>query len=186
MPLDTVSIPFDQPRFRNLPLVYLYRDSSYVFYLQMVRQPDRYDAQKLEDWRTNYEQCLPSYLIKFAGHFDDEMGAIVSPPSSRPRLLDPYRAALLKKFPRALDLTDAFTDTSKPSSGLGTSFEHLVTAISYKPLGNEPALKSLVIVDDVLASGRTAAAVIQKLTDAGLPQNCQITVACALWVRDKN
>jgi hypothetical protein len=105
------------------------------------------------------------------------------PPSSRPELLIPYRNALLTQHREAIDLSARLAQKNPHvSAGEGASLEDMLAAMTYDRRGDEARLTSLVIVDDVLASGNTSAAVIQLLRDAGLSQECQITLGCPLWL----
>lgn len=132
------------------------------------------------------ERDYASRLVSFAAHFSEPMDVLVSPPSTRPELIVPYRQALSKKFPDAIDRTEAFTSDGSVSSTHGASYEELLASISYKPFGDESKLNSIVIVNDVLARGRTVAAIIHRLKEAELSPTCSITIACPLWVRRHN
>jgi orotate phosphoribosyltransferase-like protein len=51
--------------------------------------------------------------------------------------------------------------------------------------GGECGIKSLLIVDESVSSGRTIAAVLAHLRRAGLPKDCIVYVAAAAWLVDK-
>ena len=56
------------------------------------------------------------------------------------------------------------------------------TSSSIGPLDTSLEFKSLVIVDESLASGRTVAAMLHHLRQAGLPKDCVVYVAVAAYL----
>jgi len=122
-----------------------------------------------------------------AGHSRKEsVDAVVSPPTSFPHPPEPYREAIKKKFAKAVDLTERFTRSCDYSSGEEAAFDRMMEAVSYTPAGDEPQCRTLVIVDDIVSSGRTAALVVSKVRDAGLPVGARILVAAPLWLPRKS
>jgi hypothetical protein len=107
----------------------------------------------------------------------------VSPPSSRPELIEPYRAAFQTKFPDARDLSGLLTRDVDVRSGEGTSIQELAEAVSVGSLTDRASLHSLLIIDDVMAAGKSVTVVIRKLRQVGLPEACAVTIACPLWMR---
>jgi len=105
-----------------------------------------------------------------------EFDAVVSPPSSRSDAL-PYRLAI-NAHRGAHDLTANFSRRGEVRIGANdTTMKQAVAELSYSPDGTEAAITSLLIVDDVLASGRTVAAIVHHLLDAGMHPDCAVGVA---------
>lgn len=58
----------------------------------------------------------------------------------------------------------------------------MLGALSYRPTGQEKDFRRIVIVDDTFTTGTTAAAVVLLLRQHGLPDECEVTFACPLWL----
>jgi hypothetical protein len=122
-----------------------------------------------------YKNSLVKELENLGVKFD----AIASPKSDH---LDaePYRQAVLNGC-SVLDLTENFTRTGeKKAADTSTTLDDMMSEIVYAADGVESKLRSVLIVDDSIASGKTAAAMITKLRDAGLPPDARVVIAvCA-------
>jgi len=64
----------------------------------------------------------------------------------------------------------------KKATDAGT-VEEMVEEFDYKAGGDETDLKSVIIVDETLATGKTIAATLKHLRNAGMPQGCRIAIA---------
>jgi predicted amidophosphoribosyltransferase len=106
--------------------------------------------------------------------------AIVSPPSSRCDALA-FKDAIMRGK-QAYDFTANFNRHGKFKIGDDeTTRQQAFDELIYTPSGNEGAINSLLIVDESTATGKTVEAVLQHLRDAGLPDDCKVTVAT--WAR---
>ncbi len=63
-----------------------------------------------------------------------------------------------------------------------TTLDQVIEEYVYAPTGSEPTTKSLLILDETVGSGKTAAAILHHLRAAGLPSDCKVTIATALKV----
>lgn len=130
-----------------------------------------------------YRRSVPSFAGQLTRaladcHFD----AILSPPSSRADA-DAYRAAFATQHPTAMDLTNAFSRSGKVKSGPGTSLPELIADLAFSPPTGIGNCQTILIVDDVLGDGKTAAAIIERLKPH-VPRDATFTLACPLWVRN--
>lgn len=113
-----------------------------------------------------------------AGPFE----AIVAPTSGSPELIEPYFRALREKFPSLRDLS--------PFVARGGSVEASDSDVSTQDVKrdmnvgspNLDGISSLLFVDDVFGRGKTAAALLSSLHDAGLNAKCKMTVAVPLFM----
>jgi hypothetical protein len=108
--------------------------------------------------------------------------AIVSPPSNRAWLIEPYRNAIAAVHQEAIDLTDAFSRQGVGCGGKGAPLNELLANLCYNPCGREKDFRRVVIVDDAFNTGTTAAAIATLLRDHGVPEECEIIFACPLWL----
>lgn len=105
-----------------------------------------------------------------------EFDAVMSPPSSR-NDTKPYREAIAPNR-NVVDLSRNFTRKGSVKIGEDqTTLEQAIDELMYSPLGSEHTIKSLIIVDESIATGKTVAAVLHHLRGASLPSSCAITVA---------
>jgi hypothetical protein len=123
-----------------------------------------------------YQRDLTALVRQELPSFD----AIVTPPSCR-QDADPYRSAIAEDQ-NAMDLTSGFTRLNKYKAGdSNTTVEDMVMEFVYKGSGKEAEIKELLIVDESISSGKTVAAMLVRLREAGLPEDCRITVA--VWTK---
>ncbi len=110
------------------------------------------------------------------GNYD----AIVMAPSSRMDA-QPYFEKLL--ICGGTDCTSRFSKSSNLSAGVAsTTSQALADALDYAAVGDESGFDSILLVDDIFNTGKTIVALISKLRDAGLRNDCKITVAVPLLI----
>lgn len=109
--------------------------------------------------------------------------AVVSPPSKRADA-DVYRNEIVKGI-AVRDLTPGFSRKGKISAGTASSVAEVVDEFDYQPAGGESDIKSLLIVDESVSSGRTIAAVLDHLRRTGLSNDCIVCIAAAAWLVEK-
>jgi glutamine phosphoribosylpyrophosphate amidotransferase len=95
---------------------------------------------------------------------------------------EPYRQAITGKISTATDLTSRITRTGTTFAGQGATLQAVVAGLNYAPFGQECAIARLVVVDDTFTTGTTVAAIVEVLRKHGLPAECDVIVACPLWL----
>jgi hypothetical protein len=131
------------------------------------------------DVEQEYREDLPEAIRAF-GLLTAPISAdaIALVPSSR-TLSRPYADAIVDRFP--LDLSQFFRKADGVRAADCNDFEQLVAAISYSG-PRQDSLRSVVLVDDVFESGRSAAATILRLRGAGMPASATVSIAVGLRV----
>ena len=130
-------------------------------------------AREYHSMENIYGEMLAAAVAQKASDFD----AVVSPPSSR-QDADPYRRAVLRRNKLAADLTNNFSRKGEVRVGQdGITLEQAINEIIYVSDGNESRVRSLLIVDESVASGKTVAALLHHMRNAGLSSECRVTVA---------
>lgn len=113
----------------------------------------------------------------------DNYDAIVDPPSLSGNHR-PYLAACHKAIGRGKPIIRMIK--REPVSASTHTLHAMSECCCIKdPLGqplNIASLNSILIVDDVYATGKTVAVIVEKLRQRGLPPHVSITVACPLRV----
>lgn len=182
MPHTEIDLPLPGSKLRT-KLTYLdHRGTSDIGYLQRIRSMANLHEERLLNMEQRYKAGLVVWPHKLAAQVDGPVTAIVSPPSSRPELIKPYRDELLAKFQSAIDLTERFRRPDAVSAGEGASGTDLLNAIRYQGQGDEAGFQTVLAVDDVVASGKTVGAVISKLRAAGMPKTSAVLIAAPLWL----
>lgn len=103
---------------------------------------------------------------------------LVEAPSSKPHARQFANAAReVRNTPDIL-----FQKRGDASATKGISVGQLTESLTFDSTLNLSTFDSVLIVDDVLAVGNTAASIIRKLQQAGLNPNAKITLAVALRV----
>lgn len=167
----------------SVGLSYLDRGGvSDIGYLQRVRYMANVASPILEGMAQRYRAGLVMWASKLAAHVASPVAAIVAPPSCRPELVAPYLGAVSNRFPGAIDLSGRFHRAGAHRSGEGATVEALIAATTYQTAGDEGQFHSIVIVDDVVSEGKTAAAVIALLRASGVPATATWHMAAPLWL----
>lgn len=167
---------FELPTGEKVSVIFLRQlpDLGELIYLQSIRS-GRVDEDSLI--ARIYRNLLVRFAMLLAAEVKARISfdAVVSPPSSRTDA-DPYREAILRDA-KCLDLSPRFSRIGKTRAATAKSLEEVFAEFQYKPAGDEGSIKSLLIVDDSVASGSTIAALLHHLRKAGLPSNSVITAA---------
>jgi len=186
MPDELVWVPLIDPRIQ-LRVIALYkgRDPGPFGYLQGMRSGSlkalNSDPEKTEAAK-NYHRNEQKYFENLAHAVPGPLDAILSPPSDFGWQSEPYRKKVGAKYKDALDLTDAFSRTGLARAGKGASLTEVLMSLSYAPCGKDSEFRQLAIVDDTFTKGTTAAALVLRLREHGLPETCNVIVACPLWL----
>ena len=105
--------------------------------------------------------------------------AIVELPSTR-NFNKPYTAEILTRFPAARDLTLIVDRHGNVKSGEDASFDEVLADTFIHGTDGLDTLKTVLLVDDILAEGKTAAAIVDRLREAGLSSKARIVLAVPL------
>jgi hypothetical protein len=186
MPIETVRVPLSDPLF-EIRVIALHKgkDAGPFGYLQAARQGTN-EAMGLQLDETaaaaNYKAMLFKYKAQLVGAIEGPVDALLSPPSDHACQAMPYRESVAAKFPGAVDLTNGFFRDGTKRAGQGAPLDQVAASLTYKPTGREKEFRRIVIVDDTFTRGMTAAAIITQLRKHGLPENCEVILACPLWL----
>jgi uracil phosphoribosyltransferase len=178
MPTADLALPTGE----KVRLVFLrkYPNLGDMIYLQSSRsgrmKDDSAAAQSYKNMATIYAGQLAATVTNRTATFD----ALIAAPSSR-HDTDVYRDAIVLSS-GLRDLTTGFSRKGKIKAATAKSVEEVINEFDYAPTGSEAKIKSLLIVDESVASGKTLAAVLHHLRKAGLSKDCQITVVVAAWL----
>lgn len=97
---------------------------------------------------------------------------LISPPSSS-NDTDVYRDAIRAKISSASD-AGTFTRHGNTKASAASTIEEMIGEFACSPAGNEDDFRSIVILDESVASGKTISATLFHLRKAGLPKDCRI------------
>jgi uracil phosphoribosyltransferase len=89
----------------------------------------------------------------------------------------PFKNAVTTRWPKAQDITATFDRQGVTKAADAGGVDVMVKELKHKPDGQERAIKSLLIVDESVAEGKTAAAIIEHLRAAGMPKEAKVTLA---------
>jgi hypothetical protein len=155
-------------------------------YLQRVRSEAAATEQNfsLEHAAREYERALPQTLAQFERLIAAlSADLLVCPPSFR-KDATPYMKVARSTYPTAHDASEFFHRlASHTKAGTAKKLADVLDGLAIDEAPNFAQRKHVLIVDDVYADGRTAAAVVYRLRERGLSADAQITVACPLRVR---
>lgn len=126
-----------------------------------------------------YKSMIPKYCFQLSNCIEAtgiKFDTLVSMPSSRADV-DPYKKELVRRFV-VKDISTRFAkNPSIKAANPDTSAAELFSNIEYETGNDESSFRSLLIMDDSLASGKSVEAIVQKLKAAGLQDSCVVTVA---------
>lgn len=185
MPTTEILLPSLRGEQTSARLVYLQKGltTSPLTYLQGKRSKGVVlgDYESLETAKT-YRAMLWKFTGRLLAQIDGDFGAVVSPPS-RFCDADPYRQAFLSQpAVHATDLTGRFARVGQVLAGESPSLQDLTNALVYSAEGDERTWQSILIVDDTTSSGRSAAALLERLRGAALEKTAKVTIASPLWL----
>ena len=148
-----------------------------LHYLHSVRSGKATEgaAAEYENMKTTYANQLAALV----GNEVPDADTLVVPPSSRDDTA-PYGEAILQKQVLLQDLSGQFSRNGNVrAADNDTALDQVIEEYVYAPSGSEPTTKSLLILDETVGSGKTAAAILHHLRAAGLPSDCKVTIATA-------
>lgn len=191
--MATTTIPLQLPRgVRKVELVYVDAyghgvkgPTTGLVFLHRVRQLGENNPWVRENALHYHERMQPAAARILAAsltgrHFD----AILAPPSRR-RDVIPYFEAIVDELGPMEDWTACFARREGASAGSASSYEAIYNALTLTPRESITRARAVLMVDESFCAGTTACAVFRHLLDAGLPTECQFTIAAPLWVRPK-
>lgn len=186
MPREIVTIPLNDPVL-TVQVVALYKgkDAGPFAYLQSMRsgvlKTLNTNAEDTETART-YHRREGGYQQMLADALPTDADAVISPPSRMAWQAEPYRQAIRRKNPSAVDLTPRLTRDGNAFAGGRATVAEVTAQLRYVATGQESKISRLIIVDDTFTKGTTAAAIVSILRAHGLEEGCKIVVACPLWL----
>lgn len=133
-----------------------------------------------EDTALHYWAMVPTYKGKLAQSIEEsrfEFDAIVRAPSNSDDV-QPYYDVVSKRWP-VHDLSKNITRKGMvKASANETTVEDLTDSeFAYMPDGEEPNLRSVLIIDESCSTGKTIAAVQELLWRAGMPKDARVVAA---------
>lgn len=185
-PEDAVLIPLDDPSLRvRVICLHKGKEPGAFIFLQSMRSgllmrihSDPETSETAKAYRRNEGRYQNMLAEKMPSDFD----AVVSPPSRMAWQAEPYRQAIRLRNPSAIDLTPQLRRTGRAFAGENATVAEISEQMEYVATGHEGDIRRLIIVDDTFTRGTTAAATVRVLRAYGLPADCEIIVACPLWL----
>ncbi|HEX8618988.1 MAG TPA: hypothetical protein VF911_15500 [Thermoanaerobaculia bacterium] len=147
-------------------------------FLKHLRKARRGDDSSREEYESTLESSVEALVKGLGGAFD----AIVSPPSDH-QFAIPYLRAFVAHHAEADDLTrfvDRASDAAQAGAA-GTTLLDIIAGLRCAPLPQRPTATSLLIVDDIFEGGKTVAALLHVMREAGLKTRA-VTVAAPLRI----
>ena len=128
--------------------------------------------QRADEFATNLIETTPT----------SEVTAFVCVPTTRPTFMAPYHSAATRLCNGAIDLTPHLTPLAGWSSRSVIPLDQKVAQLDFHPPENINPGQNVLVVDDVINSGSSVAAVIQRIANYYSEKPLVFTVACALWI----
>lgn len=168
-------------------------DVGLIWYLQYYRVQKLYKFQS-NNFQSNNHEMEKSYKVNeknFAIELAKSMEGyqfdhIISPPTSEP-FAKVYRDAIINEKGIRSDLTTTLNKAGETKAAYpNVTVEMLARSFEKTNLSDYCKVQSLLIVDDILSSGKTITALLQFMRGNGLNEYTNIGFACPLWVCDEN
>lgn len=158
-----------------------FRSQSSLIYLQRVRSAGLAPSPgQLDAARQAFEKDLPTHLAAFRDRLSTlEWDLLIEAPSSRPHA-GQFASAARSSRPAAPNIL--IQKSGNKSATRGATSSELAEVFTVNATGPLDSFKQVLIVDDVLASGATVAAIIAALRERGLSAEAKVTLAVALLV----
>lgn len=147
-------------------------------FLGHIRRSRRGD----DSMRAAYEDHLQTSIEALVQGVGSSFDLIVSPPSDHAFAL-PYREAFLARHVESEDITryvHRVADAAQAGAA-GTTLLDVIAGLRCDRLPPRASAASLLIVDDIFEGGKTVAALLHVMREAGLRTRA-VTVACPLRV----
>lgn len=132
-----------------------------------------------ETTKDNYNRAIPELQRKLVQEIEQAgiiFDAVVCPPSYGDDI-EPYRQAVLERWP-VRDITGNFTRQGRNRAVRpDTTVEDMIAEFIYAPDGKEEEIRSLLVIDESVASGKTIAAVLHHLRKHGMLEDAAVAAA---------
>ena len=132
--------------------------------------------------KEQYESQIPTLQAALVNEINLSgmtFDAVVCAPSKDTDVI-PYFRAVLERLPLR-DISKNLTrKEEKKASRPETTVDDMIEEFVYTPDGREPNIRSILIVDESVATGKTIAAILHHLRAAGLPEDAKIAVAACV------
>ena len=189
MASDQIPIHMDGQR-EEIALIYLDKHGhgaegrrSGLAYLHRVRQFPSLDFSQDEAFYLKH--VVPQATRGLAEQLEGRTFDVVfSPPSSRDDAR-PYREAIKQRLAPAQDWTDRFRRVADMRAGLSQSCDAVRDATEFTPDPRIGDVRSVLMVDESVATGVTACAMLTLLRQNGLSLEAEFVVAAPLWIVPK-
>lgn len=183
MPQDSVDVLLPNGSSIKVTLYYLGTENSGcpLYYPQAVRA---WPAKSAETCGATYGFKRNQYAAALCQAVSGQFDAICAPPS-RYEFAAFYKDELAKHL-GSTDISSRFSKDLQVTAGEGdASLQDVYDALTYSAQGDEPQCSSVLIVDDVFATGKTTGAVLGRLIEAGMKPDAQVSVVTLLRIRGK-
>ncbi len=184
MPIESIDFQLPDGVEIKGELLFLYNADSAgpIYYLQAIRSVGKKHTDSMLE---SYDNLKSLTAMKLAQLLQIEFDCILSPPS-RYEFASFYKTQFLENGNSKVDISDRITKISSVTSGENeVSIHELYESLSYSQQGDEADWASVLIVDDIYATGKTVGSILARLREAGLHSNAIITVAAPLRIAGK-
>lgn len=144
-------------------------------YFQSIRSGRITDNSAIATIYKAKKQLYAIGLCELVTNLGITFDALIAPPSSRSDS-EPYVDAILEKS-AIPDWSNRFSRKKEIKAAEAKSVEEMFGEFEYEPKGGEKDVKNLLFVDESLATGKSIAALLMHLKNAGLPEDCNVVVA---------
>jgi hypothetical protein len=139
-------------------------------------------AQRISQDYFARESQFASDLAEFVRAQNREpFDLIVTVPTRHPELLEPYFEALANAYPQAKSYFDRIEKSKDWKSNTILTLDERVGTLSFDIQDEVSGVERLLIVDDVVARGETAAVVAEFLAKQLVSPPSFVALACPLW-----
>jgi hypothetical protein len=131
--------------------------------------------------KLRYEQGAPVYAqLLMNGVSAQTFDAVAAIPTSDPTVQDPYKHAFKQRWTDAPDLSPYLSRSA--SSTDEVPCEERLDGTTFRPPPALPSTGRILLIDDVLQSGVSAASALRAIERVWTDVSLQFTLCCPLWI----
>jgi hypothetical protein len=154
------------------------RESGWFYYLALRRL---FKGMNFETSQAFYERHLGLLVPALMDSIPTDFDALACAPSCSPETLAPYRDRYLSRSPKVVDLSASFSRDCGLSSTAHATRDRRLHGTTFEASADLCGVCTLLLVDDVLDTGVTIAAMINAV-EKNLGRPLKYGVACPLWI----